>query len=151
MRTFFVMICILGLSTFTPVQTKAQNTEKAKLTIIITNIRNNEGVIKLGFFRDSKAFEDEIPAKTVIIEKDKLNNGKLTYTCYLTPGIWGVSALDDEDKDGDMSYNFFGYPTEGYGFADYYHTGLSKPTFSSFKFTLSKGQSKTVTIKIRYM
>ena len=50
-----------------------------------------------------------------------------------------------------MEYNFLGMPKEGFGFSDYYHTGLSKPSFDKFNFVLARGQSKYVKIKVRYI
>jgi uncharacterized protein (DUF2141 family) len=52
---------------------------------------------------------------------------------------------------GLMEYNFIGIPKEGFGFSDYYHSGLTKPKFDAFKFTLEKEKKKKITIKVRYM
>ncbi len=69
----------------------------------------------------------------------------------LDPGIYGLSLLDDENSNGKMEYNFFGIPKEGFGFSDYYHTGITKPKFDAFKFSIDKDQTKRITIRIRYM
>jgi len=57
--------------------------------------------------------------------------------------------LDDEDFDREMAYGLF-LPKEGFAFSDYYHTGMSKPGFEDFDFTLGK-ENKTVIMKIRYL
>jgi uncharacterized protein (DUF2141 family) len=69
----------------------------------------------------------------------------------LEPGIYGLSLLDDENSNGKMEYNFLGIPKEGFGFSDYYHKGLKRPKFESFKFSIDKGQTKKLTVRIRYM
>jgi uncharacterized protein (DUF2141 family) len=69
----------------------------------------------------------------------------------LEPGIYGLSLLDDENKDGKMEYNFLRLPREGFGFSDYYHTGFTKPKFDSFKFNIDQNQKRIITIRIRYM
>jgi uncharacterized protein (DUF2141 family) len=50
-----------------------------------------------------------------------------------------------------MEYNFLGIPKEGFGFSDYYHKGIKKPKFDSYKFSINKDQTKRITIRIRYM
>jgi uncharacterized protein (DUF2141 family) len=69
----------------------------------------------------------------------------------LEPGTYGLALLDDENSSELMEYKFLGIPKEGFGFSDYYHKGLKKPKFDSFKFTIDKGQKKSITIRIRYM
>jgi uncharacterized protein (DUF2141 family) len=66
-------------------------------------------------------------------------------------GIYGLSLLDDENNNGNMEYNFLGIPKEGFGFSDYYHTGLTKPKFDAFKFSIDEGQTRKITIRIRYI
>jgi uncharacterized protein (DUF2141 family) len=75
----------------------------------------------------------------------------MTVQFALEPGVYGLCLLDDENNNGKMEYNFLGMPKEGFGFSDHYHTGITKPKFDSFKFTLSKNQDKDVTIKVRYI
>ena len=58
--------------------------------------------------------------------------------------------LDDENNDTEMEYNWVGIPQEGFGFSDYYHTGLSRPVLADFDFVLGE-EGKAVTMKIRYM
>ena len=48
-----------------------------------------------------------------------------------------------------MNYGLF-LPKEGFAFSNYYHTGMSKPTFDDFQFTLGN-EDKKVVMKIRYL
>ncbi len=57
--------------------------------------------------------------------------------------------LDDENADGEMEYSWIGLPREGYGFSNYYHTGLIKPSFYDFDFILGK-KNKFVQVKMKY-
>lgn len=41
-------------------------------------------------------------------------------------------------------------PNEGFGFSNYYHKGMSQPSFNQFDFYLKK-ETKEIEIKIRYM
>ena len=67
----------------------------------------------------------------------------------LKPGVYGISVLDDENKDGEMKYNWFGIPKEGYGFSNFYHTGITKPNFKDFDFIVGE-KDKIVQVKMKY-
>lgn len=69
----------------------------------------------------------------------------------LPPGTYGFTLIDDENHNGDIDYNWIGLPKEGFGFSDYYHNGMVKPHFDTFKFQLKAGEEKKITPKIRYI
>jgi len=48
-----------------------------------------------------------------------------------------------------MNYGLF-LPKEGFAFSNYYHRGLSKPTFEDFDFPLGD-ENKKVVMKLRYL
>ena len=120
------------------------------ITIEITNIRNNKGKILLAVFKDHNSFKKE----NVFIEKNypktDLKSGSMTIKIMLAPGTYGISILDDENNDGEMDYRLIRIPKEGYGFSNYYHTGLSRPKFEDFDFYMNN-KNKTVTVKMKYL
>ena len=50
-----------------------------------------------------------------------------------------------------MDYNFLGIPKEGFGFSNYYHTGLTKPKLNSFAFEVLENKNTKVEVKMKYM
>jgi len=80
-----------------------------------------------------------------------MNNGKLKATVYLPEGTYGIAVLDDKNKDNEMNYTMLGMPKEGFGFANYYHSGFSYPKFSDFAFQHQKAKNKPATVKLRYL
>jgi len=60
--------------------------------------------------------------------------------CYrnLPYGTYAVAVLYDTNHDGDMNYNFFGLPTEDYGFSNNPSVYLSAPSFGKCKIILNK-------------
>jgi len=122
-----------------------------EIEVVITGIRSAEGQIAIGIFNDDESFQKEKPFMEKKFEKADITNGEMRVQFSLDPGTYGFALLDDEDSNGKMEYNFLGIPKEGFGFSDYYHTGLRKPKFDSFSFTLSMGQIKKVNIRIRYI
>ena len=125
---------------------QAQNLE-----VVFSGIRSNEGRIRLEVFIDEEGFEKEKGIMIKYFNKINLVKGEMTVKFDLPPGTYGLALLDDENNDDKMNYSFIGLPKEGFGFSNYYLTGLFKPKFEVFKFTLSKGQKQKVHMKIKYM
>lgn len=126
------------------------NLSSQVLTIKITGINNSNGVISLAFFKSSTSFENEKPVFNRIVKKTKVKNGELTVNLNDIPkGSYGIALLDDKNRNTKMDYNFF-VPCEGFGFSNYYHSGISKPDFKRFQFNFGSS-NKTINIKVRYM
>jgi len=119
--------------------------------VIITGIRSEKGQIVIGVFKDNESFRKEESFLEKRFVKNGISNGEMRVKFSLEPGIFGLSLLDDENSDGKMEYNFARLPKEGFGFSDYYHTGLTKPKFDSFKFSIDQSKKRTITVRIRYL
>ncbi len=119
--------------------------------VTITGIRNTEGQMVLGVFRDDESFRKEKSYRELRYTKKDVSDGEMKVQFTIPPGTYGISILDDETGDGIMQYNFLGMPKEGFGFSDYYHTGLKLPKFDAFKFDLAEGQKKSIIVRIRYI
>lgn len=120
------------------------------LKVSITGLRNNSGNIVLAFYNTEKAFEDETPLFTKVESKAAVVNHVLTLTYNgLKPGVYGIVILDDENNNSKMDFGWI-LPEEGFGFSNYYHTGMLKPKLSKFSFTLTN-ETKVVEIKVKYM
>ena len=119
--------------------------------VIITGIRAEKGQIVIGVFKDNESFRKEESFLEKRFVKNGISNGQMRVKFSLEPGIYGLSLLDDENSDGKMEYNFARLPKEGFGFSDYYHTGLTRPKFDSFKFSIDQSKKRTITVRIRYL
>ena len=139
-------ICIPLILLFSSNALTAQN-----ITVNISGIRAEKGQLVIGVFKDSETYQKEKPFVNEIFPKIKIQGEAMSMQFSLEPGVYGLCLLDDENNNGKMEYNFLGMPKEGFGFSDYYHKGITKPKFDSFKFTLNKDQNKTITIKVRYI
>jgi uncharacterized protein (DUF2141 family) len=140
------LLTVIVLFAFMPVSLKAQNVE-----VTVTGIRSDKGQIAVGVFRDNETFRREEAFLEKQFKKEKLADGTMVIRFSLDPGVYGISILDDENSNQKMEYNFLHIPREGFGFSDYYHTGLSLPKFDSFKFTLMSGQTKRIKVRLRYL
>lgn len=119
------------------------------VTVRISGFRNTSGNVRMGLYTSQSTFKDDIPAKRLILPKSTIQNGVLTTTLELPAGTFGFAMLDDENANNEMDYGFL-LPNEGFGFSNYVHSGMSRPSFDDFKFTVN-GQALTVNMKVSYM
>ena len=121
------------------------------ISVTIKDIKTPNGQILMGIYKDDVSFDKEIAYKKVQAFKTKISNGILLVEVKLEPGKYGISLMDDENFNGKMDYNFIGIPKEGFGFSNYYHSGLTKPKLKSFAFEVIENKNMKVEVKMKYM
>jgi uncharacterized protein (DUF2141 family) len=141
-----ILITILLISAFQLQSLNGQDVE-----VIIKGIKSEKGQIVIGVFRDQKTFETEEAFLSKSFPKANITNGEMKVNLTLEPGTYGLTLLDDENMSSLMEYNFIGIPKEGFGFSDYYHTGITKPKFEQYKFQIKENEKRTINIRIRYI
>ena len=119
--------------------------------LVIQNIRSAQGQIIVAVFTDNYSYKRDEPLIRNRYPKTGLSGGTMHIQFSLKPGTYGLAILDNENLDDEMTTNLIGYPKEGYGFSDYYHSGFTRPDFKVFSFNLAEGQYKQVITKIKYM
>lgn len=144
---FFILL--QGLNFAGPVADVKAEAQTFSLTIHFKNITTKTGLVSIGLYKNEDSFKSKKPFKILKISKRNMVNGKLIFKTNLPKGVYGIATLDDTNSNGEMDYNFFGYPLEGFGFSNYFHSGLSSPSFKSFQFSFT--QPKTVEVKMKYM
>ena len=118
------------------------------LTIQFDNIRNDNGEVSVTIYSHEKHWLDE-DVERYYFPKDSLKDGKMTASIELEkPGTYAIAVLDDEDADGEMRYNFIGYPREGFGFSNNIHVWLSRPKFDECLLDIKS--DTTIRISMQY-
>jgi len=118
------------------------------ITVVIINIRNTKGVIRLKFYDDNAPFPHDTGFLRIVINKAQIENRTFTATYHgFTSKYIGIALHDDENSNKKLDFEWF-IPREGYAFSDYYHTSLLRPKFSSFRFQLK--EDKLVIMTMRY-
>ncbi len=103
------------------------------LRIHADRLRNSKGVVGVLLFRSRGGWPEDV-AKSVRHEAATIAEGQKQSTVVingLAGGDYGVVALHDENKNMKLDRNLFGFPKEGFGFANNPHVGLGPPTFGS--------------------
>ena len=145
MKSFklFSLFIILLVSEYSYSQLSGQ------LILNVSEIRNKNGILRIGIYKDNSTFQEKKPFLVKSFSKDKLIDGKLTFSFSIDVGEFGIALLDDENENGEMDYSFF-IPQEGFGFSNYFHSGLRMPTFENFKFMVTKNNSTKINLIIKY-
>jgi len=146
-----MITCLFNLATLLLLSNQPvfHDSPNGLITLNITNVRSKEGQIRLNVFKDEASFNSEKPFKIMHIPKNELSDGKLNASVQLPNGTFGIAVLDDENSNEKMDYTLM-MPKEGFGFSNFYLTGLSRPKFDKFKFAVNDN-SFAVVIKMRYM
>ncbi len=121
------------------------------LVITIKGIENNKGNMRIGIFTSDENFRNKKSYKMLTYSKQNVSKGTMVVRISLPPGEYGVSLLDDENKNEKMDFNIIHIPKEGFGFSEYYHTSLTMPQFKNFSFKLAENSTASVSVKVRYM
>lgn len=115
------------------------------LTIIISELKNDKGDIKIGLFNSEGSWNSKNEKfKGAII---KIKNKRSEWVIKNIPyGEYAIKFFHDENGDDRINTNFLGIPIETYGF---YMSGISKyipPSFNKAKF-MFKSKNMTIIIK----
>lgn len=113
------------------------------LTVTVTNLRNSKGMVELGLYRNAENF-----AKVGLTFKQirtPFSGNEVTVVFHdLNEGKYGVCIYHDENNNKSCDRNFFGFPTEPYGFSNNIRPVFSIPSFESCAVKLDKNKSITI-------
>lgn len=135
-RFFSIAIAALCLSA------SAAHAQSQSVSVTITNLESANGDILVAVFKDQQSFKDEKPSSRHRFSKTGTSNGTLHINLSLPVGSYGLTLVDDENKNGKMDKNMVGIPKEAVGFSNFYLSGMSKPSFADFKFDVKAAPVK---------
>ncbi|MFO7760252.1 MAG: DUF2141 domain-containing protein [Desulfobia sp.] len=116
----------------------------------IPNIKNSTGNIACGIFESPEGFPNKFlcSAKAIIIKKIQKTKAQCDFS-DIPPGTYAIGVIHDENMNGELDTNWFGIPTEGYGFSNTTIDEFGAPAFSAAGFHYD-GQNLNLTIKLEY-
>jgi len=132
-KSFFVFIAImLIINSLSMTQNNVDMEKAGKLTVLISNLKNNKGDVKIGLFNsaDSYAGKKEKYKGAIL----KIENKQAIWIIEnITFGEYAIKAFHDEDGDDKVGTNFIGIPTERYGFSNNINGLFGPPGFDKAK------------------
>lgn len=123
--------------------------DTATLTIKVERVSKNRGNIRIALYDGANwggtsgapaagAVVPANPGETIVVLKD------------LKPGIYAIKTFQDENKNEKMDFDWFGIPTERFGFSNDAKPKFQQPSFDQAKFQIKPGENET-TITLRWL
>jgi uncharacterized protein (DUF2141 family) len=105
----------------------------ADLTVTVDQIQSAAGKVYVTLWGNAETWLDDQKSLQNIGLPAQV--GKVTFTLHgVTPGRYAIATFHDENDNGEMDFNFIGYPEEGYAFSRDVRPFLSAPSFDSCAF-----------------
>ena len=148
---FILTSFFLFPSSLLPQNKIIQGKQQEGVELIISNIRNKKGVIRIGVYRSDEGYPDK-PSVSYSLAKDTITGGQLRiFIPFDRRGLVSFSILDDENSNGKMDYILGIMPKEGFGFSNNPRiTGMKEPPFSVTSFDFSGGY-KEIRVRMVYI
>ena len=119
----------------------------ADLTVQISNIKNNNGLVQLGLYNDASKFPKVGETYKMVRIRTKGNQRFYTFK-NLPLGKYALAIYHDENANKICDTNFFGIPKEAYAFSNGIRPRFSAPSFQSCSFMVNS--DKSIKIKLVY-
>lgn len=137
----FIQFCLYLLAMSAPLN--------GELEIVITNTKDNQGVVQILLFKDKEGFPDT-PDKAFKSLSLPIENNEAKITLSELPdGRYAISAFHDSDGDGKMRTRMFGIPKDRYGFSNNARGKLGPPSFEDAAFEVTQSKKKQINIKLK--
>lgn len=106
------------------------------LTIKVDNIKSVNGMMEISVYKEPAKFPKV--GQTYRMARVKVEGHEVSYTFeHLEADDYAVALFHDINSNKVCDKNFFGIPTEAYGFSNNFKPVLSAPVFGDCDFELS--------------
>lgn len=127
----------------------AQNTG-ATLEVVVPQVRNAQGGLGCQLFAGAEGFPNK-GARALQVVMSPIANGAARCRFQPVPaGSYAVAVVHDENGNQKLDSNFLGVPIEGYGVSNNKTYAMSEPRWDESRFDLAAGETRQLTIQLRY-
>ncbi|MDH3475121.1 MAG: DUF2141 domain-containing protein [Rhodospirillales bacterium] len=138
----------LGAAMGVPAARALEKPAGVDLTVVVTDLRSDQGKIKLALWRDAAGFTKPEAAVAKLTVEPLGKVARITIR-DLPPGTYALASYHDENGNGKLDKTLIGWPDEGLGFSNGAWIKLGPPSFEDAAITLGAGAGATV-ISLRY-
>lgn len=117
-----------------------KNERVSTIKIIIKNLSDSKGNVRIGLSNSEKNFESNIFYKKAAVNI-KNNTAKCTFE-NIPFGTYAIKFYHDENLNKELDKNFFGMPTEDYGYSNNATGNFGPASFGDAKFVVDKKEIK---------
>jgi uncharacterized protein (DUF2141 family) len=122
----------------------------SNLTVEIDGLKNRDGQVCLSVFSSSRGFPNQ-DKEAIQSQCTSIADLPVRVTFKdLRPGNYAVAVLHDANADNKANRNFFGVPTEGFGFSRNPAIRTRAPKFGESVFLVA-GVNTDVQIQLQYL
>lgn len=125
------------------------NNKKATdtVTIIVTveGIRNSSGSIAIALHNEDSDFPESEAFMEQEVSLRSSGDVEITFE-NVPPGDYAVALMHDENDNGDLDFNEYGMPIEGFGFSNEAMGDQGPPDFDQAAFSAEKDTDITVSL-----
>lgn len=148
--TWFCLFCLSVLSASAASQhvVKVGPPMTQTIRLSVTNVNEAKGTIWVGIYEGDEDFLDRDKARLVSVKVDEQGIAYLDLPDMVIGKEYALGIFHDLDDDGNLNTNWFGLPSEPWGFTGKIKTRLRLPTFSEVKFRVT-AQELFTSIKLR--
>ncbi len=145
----FIFLCSLSISTALAQHEAPGLLPEADLIVVVENLRLTGGTLRVSLFQSESGFPDD-PSQAVLYDTVTVRRAyEELHFRGLTPGLYGLGVLHDEDENGVMSFSTFGIPNEGYACSNNARGFMGPPKFQKAAFQVPPGVS-VHRVRMRY-
>ena len=113
--------------------------QTGKVNVEISGIESNKGLIQIGLYNNEQSFPIyKNVFKGIFPAANK--SGVSHMFIDIPPGIYAIAVYHDENSDKKLNKNFFGMPTENYGFSLNKYSTFGPPEFDKVSFKVEEGK-----------
>ncbi|MCE7995013.1 MAG: DUF2141 domain-containing protein [Roseivirga sp.] len=137
---FSLMLLIPGINTV-----KVEDT--ITITVTVEGIRNSSGSIAIALHNEES--DSDFPEAEAFREESvSLNSSGDVEIVFedIPAGDYAVALMHDENDNGDLDFNEFGMPIEGFGFSNEAMGDQGPPDFDQAAFSAEKDTDITVSL-----
>lgn len=131
-----------------PVARAAEAAGDAELTVVVRDLRSDQGRVKIALWQDAKGFTDPEAALAKLTVVPDGKQARVTVS-GLAPGTYALATYHDENGNDKFDKTWIGWPDEGLGFSNGAWIKLGPPAFKDAAIKLDGG-AKTTEIFLRY-
>ncbi|MFK7832361.1 MAG: DUF2141 domain-containing protein [Winogradskyella sp.] len=136
-----VKIIILTVINILSLQLEAQNS--FTVTVAVENASTNNGTMFIALYNTKTGFLK----KTFKGSKSAIENNKAEVIFDgIEEGTYAVGIFHDENNNGKMDTNFFGFPSEDYGCSNNATGIMGPPKWEDAKFSLKANKTVKITL-----
>ena len=128
-----------------PTMPQKEKAETVTITVTIDGIRNSSGSLGVALFNEDSEFPDDGGFMNEEVSLNSSGSYEVTFE-DLPAGDYAVAVMHDENDNGDLDFNEYGMPLEGFGFSNDAMGNQGPPEFDEAAFTADKDTDVTVTL-----